>query len=229
MSLLQGSVKTSTGGGADGEPRPLPDAGQQAAVIVGLVDLGTHEDRYNEGKKRRRLLVVFELTGEPVPGTDHNHVLGKEVTLSFHEKSNLVDIARSVLRIKGADAEDISFADLLGKPCSVEVEHGTAKSGMDFARIKSVGGPIKGIKTPAPKRKRLCWMMESDGNWELKQLPEWLPFVFGRPVPDIVRGSEEWAERQAGAARTAPKAAAKGAPKGDDWEAPEEPDSDSPF
>src|SRR6185437_6062720 len=79
-------MKAKSGGGNFEQPEP----GNQSAVLVAIVDLGTVEKSY-KGKEydSHEYFFVWELVTQQMTGSSHNHVIGKSYTASLDEKANL--------------------------------------------------------------------------------------------------------------------------------------------
>ena len=199
MGIFQGQAKSSTGQDGDFE---LPPADNQPAVLVGIIDLGTqHVDGYQGAAARdvRQVYLVWELTDAPVTGTQNNHVLGAVYTLSFHEKAALRLMLEAWKGHKHSDGENIAITDALGKPCLLNVIHGTSKnSGKSFAKIdaKGVTRLPKSVPAPKPKRSPFVWELEAEGGGlhDPRELPDWLPFIYGVPVKDVIGKAKEYSK-----------------------------------
>jgi hypothetical protein len=182
---------TSSGNGGD---RFLPPAGAHAAVLVGLIDLGTHEETYkrDDGAEKkedsRKVLMAWELSGEIDPATKQPFVVTKDYNLTFGSKSNLRKLVQSWAGRELGEGEEFDLSVLLGKPCLVNVVHKTsANSGNPYAKVDSVGPLPKGMAKPKAGRPPLAWSVGDD----LAALG-WLPFLYGVPVADKVKQSAEY-------------------------------------
>ena len=202
MSSFKGNVKSSSGGGGDFVAE-LPEADTHPAVVVGLIDLGKHPKRKFQSEEYEDVhlvLLAYELADRKSDGTPF--VLMQEARLSHHVKSTLYNLACKILKRKPGEGEAIDYADLIGKPCSLTVSHGTSAKGKAFARIDDVGGLGRGMVAPQPTRT----VLHSLGD-NTSQL-DWLPYHFGKPVAEWVELCVEYtggraAEAQAGQARPA--------------------------
>src|SRR5436190_14013268 len=82
------TMKPTKGGGEGGFAKAPP--GNHAAVLVAIVDMGTHWNEFGgERKKQHKIYLVWELVGEQVAGTNRNHVIGVDLTYSLNEKAKL--------------------------------------------------------------------------------------------------------------------------------------------
>ena len=197
-----------TSRGGDGEGREVPPAGNLPAVLIGMIDLGTRTETFNnESKDAHHVLLVWELTSEPLSGTkDRNHVIGQRYTYSFHSKSNLRQQYEKWEGRKFGDDEDIDYSAKMAHPCLVSITHGQSSEGRTYAKVTGFSGLPKEMMphVKPPKHQPFMWSL-SDGlhlrNSQTKQfdiaggdLPEWewLPFVFGKSVHETIQDSHEY-------------------------------------
>lgn len=173
-------------------------AGTNPARLVAMIDLGTHEDDY-QGKKNqsRKIFLVWELTGERMSGyKDKNHVIGKQFTLSFGAKSSLRKMVEAWRGKPFADDEQFDLSKMLGQPCLVGVNHVPSKSGDKmYAKLENVTGIPKGLTVEPAKYPVTCWDLESGNPFPAL---DWLPYLFGEPLKDVVARSPEWKARHGG-------------------------------
>lgn len=197
-----------TSGGGNGEGREVPPAGNLPAVLIGMVDLGTRTETFQgESKKAHHILLVWELTGEPLSGTrDRNHVIGQRYTYSFHVKANIRQQYEKWDGRKYGENEEIDYAAKVAHPCLVSITHGQSGEGRTYAKVTGFGAlpkeMVPHVKPPKhqpflyslaeglylrdPKTRK----MEQAGS----DLPEWewLPFVYGVSVQETIEDSDEW-------------------------------------
>lgn len=182
----------NSGGGFE-----LPEAGNQPAVVVALIDLGTQESEY-KGKVSLvpRILLVWELTTQKMSGSDHNHLLAKDY--AFYPDMSVKSALRVMLeKWRGrafVDGEVFDLTTLLGKSCLVDVVHGQSGSGNAYAKVAGVSALPRGMSAPHPKRKPVAW--EIEGADRLPEHLDWLPFLFGRNPIDVIRNSQEWKAKE---------------------------------
>jgi len=165
---------TSGGGNYSTE---VPEAGTHPAILVGLVDIGTHEEEFQGQKKTaRKVIVLWELTGMVDSSTGQNHLVNRKYSLSFHKKASLRLMAEAI-RGKAYDEDaSIDFDKMLGAPCLVSLEHKTSSSDRTYAVVKQVSKLMKGLTVPQPKRKPAMWALNDDGSADFDSLPQWLPW-----------------------------------------------------
>jgi hypothetical protein len=179
------------------------EAGAHLAVMIALIDLGTHTEEFtekkegpNKGKKTwkdyRKVYFVWELTEYPnskKPG--HNHYLGLEFNLSFTDKSGLRKFVETWRGARFKDGEGFDIGKLIGQPCQVVSSVSQSKSNPEksYAKIETVIALRKGQTAPAPKQKpRAYALVDAD---ELDAARDWLPRIFGEEVADVILRSKE--------------------------------------
>ncbi|MFO0880716.1 MAG: hypothetical protein U0840_25570 [Gemmataceae bacterium] len=164
----------------------IPEVGPHAAVLVALIDKGTHTEEVKEEKTGkmvpkdlRKLMLVWELTDAPMSGTQHNHVVFKEYNLSFHNSGHLRKLAEAIRGAPWVDEQDINYDAMVGAKCLVSILHKTAKgSGREYAVVQSVSKPMKGQAVPPAKRQPFSWYLDDDNlaATDYSKIPDWIPF-----------------------------------------------------
>lgn len=209
-------VKATSGGGVD-----MPPPGNHPAVLVGLVDLGTHQETFKQknGPDRtanlRKVYLVWELVTEKVSGKiGVNHVIAHAYFLAFGPTTALRKMVEGWRGKAFADDEEFDLVRLLDQKCLVNVTHGTSKtSGKVYAKVDKVSAVPKGMTVPEPQKVSFTW---SVGNDHLEDLPDWLPYIYGEPVSQVIGRCQEIGNGKQPGPATGPK------------ESPLNPD-DSPF
>lgn len=179
------TVKATSGGGG----REVPPAGSHPAVLVAIVDLGTHTETYKDqaAKSIRKVLLCWELTDEKVAGKkDENHLVCKDFSLTFGTKSGLRKIVEGWRGKAFAEGEDFDLGKLLGKECMLTISIGTSSKGNEYAKIESVSPKPKGMTVPPAQRKPLLFEVGQD----TAQL-EWIPYLYGEAVATVIGRSHE--------------------------------------
>lgn len=125
-----------------------PPAGIFPAVCVQVIDLGTQTNEYQgETTKSRQVRIAWELQGADMLGggatgfmsNGEPFMVTEIYTLSLNERANL----RSILEgwrgrpFTEEELEGFDIANLLGKPCLVDIEHKAKQSGGTKAKVKS--------------------------------------------------------------------------------------------
>lgn len=195
MSTAFKAKATNKGGGGS----EVPPAGAHPAVLIAIIDLGTHEDEYN-GKPSypRQVLFVWELTTEKLAGTkSRNHVLARDYTIGYSgevilgPKNGLRKMLEGWRGKAYGEGDDIDIAAPLGRSCVLTVKHGESAKKNTYAKIESVTPVPKGLAVPPAERcKPFTWEIHEGA--ELPPEREWLPFVYGEKVEDVIKGSYEW-------------------------------------
>lgn len=194
------SVPATSGG----DKFEIPEAGAQPAVLVGLIDLGTHMEHYtNKNEKTgqvteknapvRKIVLVWELTASPMSGMkDTNHLMAKVYSATGSPKSNLRKLLESWRGKAYAEGEAIDVSKVLGTECMITVSHGTAKSsGNTYAKLENVGPVPKGFKVPKPNRKPVMvsptFADRPRLDAEIAALETWVPYLFGEKIGEKLR------------------------------------------
>lgn len=179
--------------GEEGTWEP-PPAENQPAMLVGVIDLGTHESDY-QGEQRERPLVylVWELTTAKKSGTTVNHTIGQLFTNSFHKKSGLRAMVQRLLKREIPDGEEFDLRILFSVPCfvDVKVKEITTRKGdqRTVANWDGCSQPPRGVTVPPATVEPLYWELEPG-----KPLPNqpWLPLLYGKTVAEKIQESAEW-------------------------------------
>jgi hypothetical protein len=178
----------SRGGGGGGTEKPPP--GNHLAALVAVIDLGTQDTGFGgEVKFQRRAYFVWELVGVEMAGTKgRNHVIGLDLTVSLNEKAKLRKFieARKGSPIK--DGEPYRVTDELGKHCMCNV----VMKG-DYPKVDGIAAPpaIQGMTLPAPKHPPFAWNLKGHRKGDPIEIPDWVPFLYGCPIPDVIQASKE--------------------------------------
>lgn len=182
---------TKPSGGGQSE---VPSAGNHAAVLVGIIDLGTRlkPNSFNaEQQKRHEVFLVWELTDEQKSASNINHTIAKALTLSFHEKANLRKLIEGWRGNPFKEGEAFDLTVLLGKKCLLNVIH--KQSGdRTFAEVGGVSPVPKGMTVPANKVKPLAWDI---GEGSPIPDADWIPWFYGHPITDEIEASDEYKAR----------------------------------
>lgn len=209
---------------ASGGDFERPEPGNQAAVLVAIIDLGTVEKAY-KGKSydATEVYLIWELTTQQMTGSTNNHVIGKSYTASLGDKANLRNMIEKWFGKKLPDGEDFDLKVLLGKSCLLDVQ---ATDDGKYTKLDALCASKlpKGMECPPAKRKPVVW--EIDDNDQLPEHLDWLPFLYGESAQDRIARSDEWKAKRSGASSH------NGAAKADEGvidELADEPQEDAPF
>jgi hypothetical protein len=194
-------TKVTKGGGGDFEKAP---PGNHPAVVVAVVDLLTQERSYNEEvQQNHEVFVCWELTSKRMAGMKHNHLLGNRYTFSLHERANLRKIVEGVVGPLKGDGFDLE--DLLGKPCMLQVTH----NDNGYPVVKATTEVPEGYAVPPALRTPYLW----ENGDALEDIPDWLPWIYGKSAADRIKESLEYRKEGGGAGGEEEEV---GAPAGDD-------------
>lgn len=173
--------KPLTAGGATGNFEAAPP-GNHAAALVAVIDLGTQEETYqNVAKDVHQLYLVWELTDEKPEGSDHGHVIGRVYTYSGHPKAGLRKMLEGWRGRPYAEGEAMAPEAAVGKACLVSVMQ---EGG--YSKVVGVGPLPKGMTAGKPSYKPVARALEDTGP-----VPDWLPFIFGKPVAHVLDNAAE--------------------------------------
>ena len=200
------SFKMSASKGA-GEGIAKAPAGNHPAVLVAIVDMGTQKsDFQGQEKWQRRAFFVWELVNENVAGfKDKHHVIAIDLTLSLNEKAKLRKWIEARTGKPLPDGADFDAADELGKPCLLNV---IEKGG--YPKIDAMTAFPKGFPIPTPQQQPFSWSLDTyQANGGQINLPDWLPWFYGRPLAETIKECKEIG--QTGAPRAGTAAAGGGA------------------
>ncbi len=196
---FQGKARADGGGDFKTE---IPSEDTHEARVVALIDLGTHKESFQGGpeKLQRKVYLVYELDEEMTGMKGTNHVVGVRYTLSFHEKSNLRQLAEAILNegVKYKPDEAYSYGDLLGQPCTVQIAHDkktTEKGERIYARVGTIAavGKKARAKVFAAKRELAEWYVGHSSE----SLPDYLPRIYGEEVTEVIGRCQELALKAA--------------------------------
>jgi hypothetical protein len=173
MSII--AQQTNNGGGGQTVP-----AGTHVARCYQIIHIGTIVDTYQgEEKLVNKVRLVFELPLETADfgKGEQPFSIGRDFTLSMHEKSGLRAFVQSWLGKAMSDAEANKFdiGTLLGKEAMVSVMHRTANTGRTYADLKGASPLAKGMTCPEQVNDLFLMDYDSeDFDLRFKMLPEWL-------------------------------------------------------
>lgn len=189
-----------TGGGSGGDDAryEVPEPGNHIACLVGLIDLGSHEQLF-EGVStgwRRRVFMVWELLAEQ-KSDGSPFYLGREFTLSWHEKSAFRQWFEKWRCKKYAAGDTPNPAAALGQGCLLTVVTKSNRDGSrTYAMAEGISALPRGSVLPRkPTYPPLAWRIGETAEERQKDKPPedaWLPFSFGKPLADLIRSSPEW-------------------------------------
>jgi len=201
----------SSKGGGDFEN---PPAGNHAAVLVAIIDGGTHLEQFagKEAKPRQSVFFVWELTDCKMSGSNNNFFIGEQFTNSLNTKAKLAQMLATWRGVALKEGEEYDFTERLGKLCLVSINRTGGDSGDQYANFSGCSKPplIGGKPMPvaAATVKPFAWAIQPGAK--LDDLPTWLPFVFGKDIREVIKRSDEWIALCNPTSAPAPSANGKG-------------------
>ena len=178
-------VEASDSGGS-GE---VPSEGVHPAVLIGLVGLGTFTESYqNKEYTTAKVMFVFELSNEMKADGDP-HVLGFGYNLppKLSKKSNLRKLIEQWRGKAMADTESLDMMKMLGAACQMNLAHAKSSNDKTYAKMLGVMPLPKGMAAPKPWNETFAW---SRGMGDFHP-PAWMPYLYGRPVEEVIADSHE--------------------------------------
>jgi hypothetical protein len=176
----------------------LPRAGTVAAVCVAWLDLGTHKNRFYgldvkpgqpEAREfHRKLMLVFELA--QAEGDKAPFLIAEVWTRTLAKNSAMARHCASW----GLRPENgrLSFDKMLGRPALLNIGHKKTAQGRDFAVVQTITEWPRAQSAPKAQHPLFSW--DIDVAAELPTA-NWLPYVLGRPVNEMIAESLEWNSR----------------------------------
>lgn len=170
-------------------------AGSHAAVLVAIIDLGSHTESYQGAKPKevRKVYFAWELPTEFQAHSRMPYVLCREYTYSLNKKAGLRILIEKWRGASFKEGEEFDLGKMLGKPCLLTVVDKERSDGKKFSSIDGVTSLPKGMAAPEPTKELVSWEIDS-GLPIPMQL--WLPFTFGQSVQDKIKASKEWKSRR---------------------------------
>jgi hypothetical protein len=129
--------------------------------------------------------MVWELVTEQNK-SGKNFLIGHDINISLNEKAKLRKWieARTGRPIPEGSEYDISKE--LGQPCLLNV---VEKNG--YPKVEGVSGVPKGTTVPPATRTLVSWMLDDYATAGRVDLPEWIPWLFGRAITDHIMDCKE--------------------------------------
>ncbi len=158
----------------------LVPEGSHAGRCIGLIQIGSVADDFNEGQYVDKIWLTFELTNETHVFKEGEEAkpftISKEYTHSMGMKSNLRPIVEGVIGTHLSDEEAYAFdiEDLVGKSCLVIVQQGETKNGGRSSWIKGTSPLPKGMTVPPPFNPMKILTYETWDKDYFEKLPSFL-------------------------------------------------------
>lgn len=159
----------------------IPPAGNHLAICYQMIEIGTEKGEYmGQPKENYNCRIVWELPNErkvfdPDKG-EQPHIIGRDYTLSMGEKANLrhhIDSWRGKA-LTDEEAQKFDITVLLGKPCMLNVIHGTTKAGKQYAKVASIAPVPKGMPIPPQTNPSFVFSYDEWDDKKFAALPDWL-------------------------------------------------------
>jgi hypothetical protein len=177
-----------SGGGS----KEKPPAGTHLAVCVAVIDMGKQYQEPFKPTDRAywapRAYFVWELCDEKITGTEKNHVIAIDLTLSIGEKAKLYKWV--LARTGKPPAAPFNPTTELGQACMLNVVE-QVKGEKKYPKIEGVTGLPKmfAANPPKPTYPLTCISLEEFRGG--KPLPEWVPWLYGSPLEDHIKACQE--------------------------------------
>jgi hypothetical protein len=155
-------------------------AGTHVARCYQIIHIGTVPDTFQgEDRLVDKVRLVFELPLETADfgKGEQPFSIGRDFTLSMHEKSALRAFVQNWLgeALSDSEASKFDIGTLLGKEAMVSVMHRTANTGRTYADLKGASPLAKGMT--CPPQVNVSFLLDYDSpdfDLRFKMLPEWL-------------------------------------------------------
>lgn len=184
-------TKATSGEGGEFE---MPPSGTHPAILVGLIDLGTHQSRFDATKTVHKILLIWELTAE-ADSKGENFLIMQDYTWSLNKKAGLRPIVEGFRAKTLTDNEEYDLAEMLGKPCVVSLSEGISGTGKKFMEVISVSPPMRGLTVPPATHQIYAFVLGLvHSTLDQIDIPEWVPKLYGRNVIDDIKASNEYAK-----------------------------------
>jgi hypothetical protein len=147
-------LKVSTNGSTAFAPAP---EGVHRAVCISVIDLGTQNDvTYN--KEKRKILLQWELVDEAMDD-GRPFIVSRRYNLSLFESSDLRKDLERWLSKKFKEDDDFDVAELLGRPCQIQIIH-NKKGYADVSAVLPLG---KGTIAPETSNSLTFYAIDGSG------------------------------------------------------------------
>lgn len=187
------ALRTTAKTGSAGDFKRCP-VGNHPAVCVAVIGAGTHTQQF-PGKPARdeeKVIFVWEVEADdPESGQAARFHILKDYNLYFTvtskgNKSNLRQLVEGWFPSKTfAEGEDVDLTKLKGQPCLLAV---VEKDG--YPRMDSAKPLVKGMKAIKPSVEPFAWDVGDGTDYPS---PEWVPYIWGKPMLDYIRECHEMA------------------------------------
>lgn len=193
MSTATTSPWKTKANNSEGGDYESPTPGSYPATCIGIIDLGSHKDKFDETKQKlvHKIMICWELNETDSKGEPF--VVAESCTWSLAKGANLRALVETWTGKTLGDGEEFDILSLVEKPCVVAVAQKINSKGKPFAAIASVSAPMRGMATHTPVNTPFVFHI-STVNSGLADIdtPAWVPYHYGKPVGEVIRASDEW-------------------------------------
>jgi hypothetical protein len=176
--------------------KSIPSANNHPARFIGLVDLGHHDNTYNnQTSVLRTIMYLWEIMDEERPNGDP-FVMDQEYTWmpKMGKKSGLRKMLEGWQGQAFPEGYKPNLAKVVGQPCLLNIGHAASRSGNQFARILGISRPMAGQQIPDPTLPPIVWDLVDHGL-DLSGWPDWrkgryMP-IYQCSIEDYIRSSYE--------------------------------------
>lgn len=170
-------------GGGDFTPAP---AGTHLARCVGVISLGTQAPNNPQFNAAFKVMVVWELPDEIVPGKEIALTVQKEYSCFLSDKANLRHDLESWRGrpFTPQELEGFDVAQVLDVPCMISVIHKTSAKKTIYATVTAVSKLPKSVFAKPRVNELVHFEIEQGRDTTFQSLPEW--------VKKKIEASEEW-------------------------------------
>lgn len=170
------------------------EEGTYPAVCVAVVDLGTQRVTFGQNAyDQHKVYLAFELAEKD--GQGRPFLIASDYALVTSGKSRLRPLIAGLFGKEAAETDKFDVAKFRGMPCLLTVAHHETASGRTVAQINSISRVPKGQKVEPPEHRSFVYEIGQGVEQPLYGLPDWLPYLYGKPVPEVVAQAKEWRDR----------------------------------
>jgi hypothetical protein len=163
-------------------------AGNHHGVLVGVVDIGTHDEEFQGVfKTLRKICFIWELVTEK-DSRGKNHVLGHTFTLSGSSKSTLRQLLAKWRGKDFTDGEQMNPVAPLGHGCLVAINEAVNAKGKKVAKFGGISPLPKGMPAIQPSHQPFSWHISSNTPFPDA---DWFPYIYGKKIADLIASSYE--------------------------------------
>ena len=120
-----------------GEFVPVEE-GLHDATVVEVMPPQLEDDRYNPGKQKKRVVVIYGIDQKAPNGEDMT--IRRKYTFSLNPKSNLRPDVEALIgrKLKANEESSFDIRKCIGRACKILVKHTAREEGGNWANVTSV-------------------------------------------------------------------------------------------